>query len=490
MFNPILLMEGLDAGDAASLKYITESGESLSRTVLTDRAKFINESGEEKKDPKILFIEGVFQRADTKNANGRIYPRKLWERILSEDSSAMQTMKQGSMGGHMEHPVDGIPDLNKTAIRIVSMKLEEDGRVLGRAQIMDTHCGKDARALVEGGFLVGISSRGRGSLGPGNIVSDDYQLATFDLVSKPSTSGAYPTKPSDAKNESITESARQNTAVSKTQEPSMFNFVKFEASAKPLVEQDLTGIAAYQISDLEGRILNAIEEGIAAVKSDSSVTSLVNPLIESLNKKRAEINGRGAAEVSALKEALADMTKQRDAAIGLCESLTVEFSARIEALMESVTEKDTSSTEGKDDETKEDSADMAEALAEALELGEALREERDFISAKYESSITVIQKLVAPKKTTAVQESVAGLIAKHPVLSESKDLLESQESVEKAQEVAESIIKAKKTDNKGETRPHGLVVESTDDDSSKSGLSESAEKKSTGPLPKCLRLLA
>jgi hypothetical protein len=277
----------------------------------------------------------------------------------------------------------------------------------------------------------------------------------------------------------------------------MFNFVKFEASAKPLVEQDLSGIAAYQISDLESRILGAIEEGIAAVKADSSVASLVNPLIESLNKKRSEISGRGAAEVAALKEALAAMTKERDAAVGLCESLTVEFSSRIEALMEAATEKaekkdgeETTDEEAKDEDTEDAAEEMAAALSEALELGEALRDARDAVTAKYESAITVIQTLVAPKKPTAVQESVAGLIAKHPVLSESKDLLESQESVEKAQEVAESIINAtKKTDDKSETRPHGLVVESTDDASSKSGLSESTEKKSTGPLPKCLRLL-
>ena len=248
MTDPILLMEGLDAGDAESLKYITESGESLSRVVLADRSKFVNESGVETKEPQILFGEGVFQRAETKNANGRIYPRKLWERLLSEDSSAVASLKQGSMGGHLEHPADGISDLKKIAIRVTDLKLLEDGRVWGRARILDTRDGQDARALVEGGYLIGISSRGRGSLGPGNIVSDDFQLATFDLVSKPSTPGAYPTRPSDTKNESITESTRPTKAESKTQEPSMFNFVKFEASAKPLVEQDLSGIAAIAVS--------------------------------------------------------------------------------------------------------------------------------------------------------------------------------------------------------------------------------------------------
>ena len=396
------------------------------------------------------------------------------------------------MGGHLEHPADGISDLKKIAIRVTDLKLLEDGRVWGRARILDTRDGQDARALVEGGYLIGISSRGRGSLGPGNIVSDDFQLATFDLVSKPSTPGAYPTRPSDTKNESITESTRPTKAESKTQEPSMFNFVKFEASAKPLVEQDLSGIAAYQISDLDSRVLGAIEEGIAAIKADPSIAGLVNPLVESLNKKRSQIGGMGAAEVAALKESVAKLTKERDAAISLSEALVVEFQARIEALTEAAAKGEEKAEDEEKNEDEEDATEeMAAALSEALELGEALRDERDYISAKYEAAITVVQTLVAPKKPTAVQESVAALIGKHPVLAESKDLLESQASVEKAQEVAESIITAaKKTAPKDETRPHGVIVESIDADSSKSGLSESAEKKSTGALPKCLRLLA
>ena len=202
----------------------------------------------------------------------------------------------------------------------------------------------------------------------------------------------------------------------------------------------------------------------------------------------------GAAEVAALKESVAKLTKERDAAISLSEALVVEFQARIEALTEAAAkgEEKAEDEEKNEDEEEEDATEeMAAALSEALELGEALRDERDYISAKYEAAITVVQTLVAPKKPTAVQESVAALIGKHPVLAESKDLLESQASVEKAQEVAESIITAaKKTAPKDETRPHGVIVESIDADSSKSGLSESAEKKSTGALPKCLRLLA
>ena len=200
----------------------------------------------------------------------------------------------------------------------------------------------------------------------------------------------------------------------------------------------------------------------------------------------------GAAEVAALKESVAKLTKERDAAISLSEALVVEFQARIEALTEAAAKGEEKAEDEEKNEDEEDATEeMAAALSEALELGEALRDERDYISAKYEAAITVVQTLVAPKKPTAVQESVAALIGKHPVLAESKDLLESQASVEKAQEVAESIITAaKKTAPKDETRPHGVIVESIDADSSKSGLSESAEKKSTGALPKCLRLLA
>jgi len=53
-------------------------------------------------------LEGVLQRSDVKNANGRIYPRSLWERTLAEGSPVMKKVQERGMMGHLEHPKDGV----------------------------------------------------------------------------------------------------------------------------------------------------------------------------------------------------------------------------------------------------------------------------------------------------------------------------------------------------------------------------------------------
>jgi hypothetical protein len=54
--------------------------------------------------------------------------------------------------------------------------------------------GDQAAMLLMNGATLGISSRGVGSLKQvkgENIVQDDFELVCFDLVSSPSTPGAY-----------------------------------------------------------------------------------------------------------------------------------------------------------------------------------------------------------------------------------------------------------------------------------------------------------
>jgi len=194
-----LLMEGYQPD--WTTEFVTESGEVLRTHEGADG--FVNESGEvykwnseaqgfltesgDKKDIAITSIQGVFQRADVENANKRKYPRAVLEKVLSEKSDAMQRMRAGRMVGHMEHPGDGITDLNKVAIKISDLRMEKDGTVRGKADLLETVKGRDARALVKGGVSVGISSRGRGTVGRDGRVQNDFVLETFDLVHNPST---------------------------------------------------------------------------------------------------------------------------------------------------------------------------------------------------------------------------------------------------------------------------------------------------------------
>ena len=66
--------------------------------------------------------------------------------------------------------------------------------LIGKFEILPTPNGQTLKALVESGIKLGVSSRGLGSLREtrqGSIVEDDFQLICFDVVSEPSTAGAY-----------------------------------------------------------------------------------------------------------------------------------------------------------------------------------------------------------------------------------------------------------------------------------------------------------
>ena len=86
--------------------------------------------------------------------------------------------------------------------------------------------GDIAANLLRYGVTLGISSRGVGSLkkeGGQNLVQDDFELICFDLVSSPSTPGAYLFKDLNDKSlydESLEEKEKTND-ITKTLNPSL-----------------------------------------------------------------------------------------------------------------------------------------------------------------------------------------------------------------------------------------------------------------------------
>jgi hypothetical protein len=66
--------------------------------------------------------------------------------------------------------------------------------VHGVVEILNTPSGKILQELLAGGVKLGISSRGVGTTkkeGDKQVVQDDFQLICWDIVSEPSTPGAF-----------------------------------------------------------------------------------------------------------------------------------------------------------------------------------------------------------------------------------------------------------------------------------------------------------
>lgn len=154
----------------------------------------VEKRGATKRDGVLLKLEGTFQRADTKNANGRVYPRGLWDKIMGDDG-VNERIGARRMVGELDHPASGSTSLNRVSHVITEHTLLPDGRVNGSMEILNTPAGQIAATLFEAGVQLGISSRGDGSVqkrGETDEVQNDFRLETYDLVLKPSTPGAYP----------------------------------------------------------------------------------------------------------------------------------------------------------------------------------------------------------------------------------------------------------------------------------------------------------
>ena len=151
--------------------------------LLTEEEKvFVAEGG--------LVLSGKFQEGDIENGNKRVYEKGLLER---EVSNYKKMVVQKRALGELDHPESSVVNLQNVS-HIVTNIWMDGNAVMGKLKVLDTPSGKILRSLVAGGAQLGISSRGLGSVEERkgkSYVQDDFQLICFDIVSEPSTPGAY-----------------------------------------------------------------------------------------------------------------------------------------------------------------------------------------------------------------------------------------------------------------------------------------------------------
>ena len=150
--------------------------------------------------PHPFIVDAVFQKFGVKNANGRIYP----ENVLKKQVELYQRkIQDGNAIGELNHPAESTIDLDRIAINITELHWE--GRTLVGKCMINTSYGFRKHGIVStrgdqmanlliNGIKIGVSSRGVGSveqkLGQ-YIVGDDFELICWDVVSDPSTPGAW-----------------------------------------------------------------------------------------------------------------------------------------------------------------------------------------------------------------------------------------------------------------------------------------------------------
>jgi len=141
---------------------------------------------------KTLTVKGVIQRAEAKNQNGRIYPKEILLREIQKYVDG--PVKERRALGELDHPDSSVINLNNVSHNIVEVTMKGND-VHGVVEILTTPSGNILKELFRCGVTVGISSRGMGSVEENSdgvlMVQEDFDLLCFDMVSTPSTPGAY-----------------------------------------------------------------------------------------------------------------------------------------------------------------------------------------------------------------------------------------------------------------------------------------------------------
>lgn len=156
-------------------------------------------------------VKGILQRAVAENQNGRIYPKEI---LMREAKKYEVLIKERRALGELDHPDSGIINLKNVSHNVKEIHWEGDD-LCGTVEILPTPSGNILKELLRAGILLGISSRGMGSvvnIGEGKVkVGDDFELIGWDFVSNPSTHGAFMTPVS--MNESVNRQLKEQAIV-------------------------------------------------------------------------------------------------------------------------------------------------------------------------------------------------------------------------------------------------------------------------------------
>jgi hypothetical protein len=400
-------------------------------------------NGSTSKVPKggVWTVEGIFQLSDTKNANKRVYPRKIWEKLIGNKKSKPQkSITERSMIGHLEHPSDGRTDGKEGAILVTNAELRENGEVWGKAELLNTPNGRILQEYTRHGVRWGVSSRGNGSVGTDGQVNEDFELNTWDAVMRPSTPGAYPkaigtteqvvTKPADTQ-ESHRDSREDNT--------SLIEDVEVENRVLALVESDTDSLMQSERLALTSRLVKeqqAVTSGLGngTIPQDKAVdlsTWLSNKLL-SLSESTLDIVDDAIAEAinndSVEQDLVATKTSQ------VIESLRAQI---IDEVNESMT--------------------MREKVEKVGEAYKELLAHNGQMESNYTNQLTESERkllgvtrqlelaneiLTSVPSTEMVFEAVQDAIREEPNITPYKRVLECAKDVEMVAKLCESILES------------------------------------------------
>ena len=138
-------------------------------------------------DNKEYILEGIFGEIDTKNKNNRIYTESEY---VPQIQQLQEKIKSSKLLGELDHPQQFDVSLKNVSHIIEELFYDKESKhVKGKIRLLDTDAGRQAKALVDAGVPLQISSRAAGAVESNGKVKIK-QLFTYDLVADPGFANA------------------------------------------------------------------------------------------------------------------------------------------------------------------------------------------------------------------------------------------------------------------------------------------------------------
>lgn len=129
-----------------------------------------------------VILEGVFTQFGVRNKNNRIYEE---QEVMPHIKELQEKVKTKKLLGELDHPKDFDISLSNVSHVIEDLSYDSASKqVRGRIRLLNTSKGKEAKALIEDGIPLHISSRAAGTVGDDGRVKIKKWF-TYDLVADP-----------------------------------------------------------------------------------------------------------------------------------------------------------------------------------------------------------------------------------------------------------------------------------------------------------------
>ncbi len=131
---------------------------------------------------KDYVLEGIFGQIDQKNRNNRIYTESEY---VPQIEALQAKIASSKLLGELDHPTTFDTSLKNVSHIIEELFYDKETKeVRGKIRLLDTDAGRQAKALVDAGVPLQISSRAAGAVESNGEVKIK-QLFTYDLVADP-----------------------------------------------------------------------------------------------------------------------------------------------------------------------------------------------------------------------------------------------------------------------------------------------------------------